>query len=140
MSNTILIVDDVYSNRYLLEQILIQYHCLSAANGKQMWDILRTTIPDLIIMDIGLPGEDGLSLVRRLKGEERLKAVPVIFLTAHAGRRDIIEGMRAGGFDYLIKPVDDMLLLERIRNVLDKQKPGKATPPSDDVKPGGAGE
>lgn len=132
MTDKILIVDDLYSNRYLLEQILSEYKCTFAANGIQMWESLSKNVPDLILMDIGLPDTDGLTLVRRLKNDDRYKSIPVIFLTAHSSKTEIIEGMRAGGYDYILKPVDDVILLDRIKNALRKMNVSKMEPPAGD--------
>jgi DNA-binding response OmpR family regulator len=125
MKYKILIVDDVYPNRFLMEQVLSDYQCLVASNGTQMWESLKTTVPDLILMDIGLPDEDGLSLAARISADERYRDVAVVFVTAHSSRREIIEGMRAGGYDYLVKPVDETLLIQRIEAAIKKARTRK---------------
>lgn len=117
-----MIVDDIHPNRFLLEELLSEYECMLAANGDQMWELLKKTLPDLILMDIGLPGEDGLRLAEKLQRDERLKDIPVIFLTAHSSKREIIDGVRFGGYDYLVKPVDEAVLFERIQSVFNKKK------------------
>ncbi len=118
----ILIVDDIYPNRFLLEQTLSDYDCIHASDGAQMWAVLKSAMPDLILMDIGLPGDDGLVLAKKLAADERYAAIPVIFVTAHSTKREIIEAAHAGGYGYLLKPVDENILRERIVQALNKQK------------------
>lgn len=121
MKKKILIVDDIYPNRFVLEQTLTDYDCLVAADGNEMWAILKNTLPDLILMDIGLPGDDGLVLTKKLAADPRYSDIPVVFLTAHSTKREIIEAARTGGYDYLLKPVDGSILIERIEKALDKK-------------------
>lgn len=121
MKKKILVVDDVYPNRYLMEEALTDYQCLFAADGFQMWETLKIHTPDLILMDIGLPGDDGITLSRKLSQDARYSGIPVVFLTAHSTRKEIIEGMRAGGHDYILKPVDHVMLVRRIEDVLLKK-------------------
>lgn len=125
MKRKILIVEDAYPNRFFLEQSLADYECHFALNGEQMWAILGTTVPELILMDIGLPDEDGISLGRKLSHDERFRDIPVIYLTAHSDKAEIIAGIKSGACDYLIKPVDENLLRDRIARALEKRETEK---------------
>jgi len=121
VKHSILIVEDAYPNRFVLEQLLEEYECQFAVDGCQMWEKLSAHIPDLIIMDIGLPREDGLILAQKLQKDDRYRGIPVIFLTAHSSKKEIVTGMLAGAYDYLVKPIDGTILLERIDAVLKRK-------------------
>ena len=98
--------------RYLRGQDMEVMH---AFDGKAMNTILSSKMIDLIILDINLPGEDGLSICRRLRGETR---IPIIMLTARNDDTDKILGLEIGADDYLVKPFNPRELLARIRAVL----------------------
>jgi DNA-binding response OmpR family regulator len=123
MAKTILLVDDVYANRYLVEGALAGYNVISAANGKEMWNLMRTNKPDLIIMDIMLPNEDGLSLAKKLHEDATFSKIPVIFLTAkHTSKEDVVESINAGGHGIIMKPFDPDELAARVEATLEKAK------------------
>ena len=89
-----------------------------ADGGKAMFESLGQEKPDLIVLDIMMPGEDGLSLCRRLRAAEGLSSVPVIFLTALGDTADRVVGLELGADDYVVKPFQPRELLARIRAVL----------------------
>lgn len=91
----------------------------------------RRAIPDLIILDILMPGMDGYAVCRRLRADPLLKAVPVLFLTARGKDEDKIEGFRAGADDYLTKPFNIDELILRVKAILRRNQaaPQEATPP-----------
>jgi two-component system OmpR family response regulator len=113
----ILVVDDDREIGSLLSKFLARhdYRVTVARNGKAMFDVLGAATVDLVILDLMLPGEDGLSHCRRLRQES---AVPVIMLTAMHSDVDRIVGLEVGADDYLTKPFNSRELLARIRAVL----------------------
>lgn len=113
----ILIVDDDPDIRMLLAEYLESNSCctMTAANGEGMWQMLDKQAVDLIVLDLNLPGKDGLTLCREL----RVKSdIPVIMLTARDATLDRIVGLEMGADDYLGKPFEPRELLSRIRTVL----------------------
>jgi two-component system OmpR family response regulator len=113
----ILIVDDDAETRRLLTEYLQRqgYRVTSAADGKALRRALETARPDLIVLDLMLPGEDGLELCRDLRTRSNL---PVIMLTALGEETDRIVGLEMGADDYLAKPANPRELLARIKSVL----------------------
>jgi len=113
----ILIVDDDAETRSLLQQYLQKqgYRVTSAGDGKALRGALLTARPDLIVLDLMLPGEDGLQLCRDLRSRSNL---PVIMLTARGEETDRIVGLEMGADDYLAKPFNPRELLARIKSVL----------------------
>ena len=82
------------------------------------WDAMKAKLPDLILLDIMLPGEDGISILRRLRRDGRTKALPVIMLTAKNTEFDRVEGLDNGADDYISKPFGMMELIARVRAVM----------------------
>ena len=113
----ILVVDDDAEIRSLLREYLQKqgYRVTVVADGKAMQAALATARPDLVVLDLMLPGEDGLSLCRALRARSSL---PVIMLTARGEETDRIVGLEMGADDYLAKPFSPRELLARIRSVL----------------------
>ena len=113
----ILVVDDDAGIRELLGDYLAKQgmEVRSARDGREMDEILLGFEPDILVMDLMMPGEDGLSLTRRLKGTRR---TPVIMLSARGEDIDRIVGLEVGADDYLAKPFNPRELLARIRAVL----------------------
>jgi CheY-like chemotaxis protein len=118
---TILLVEDHPMNRKLVRDILLfQFEVEEAVSAEAAQEYLQTHHPDLILMDIQLPGMDGLSLIRRLKAEPATADIPIIALSAHALNRDIEMAREAGCVDYITKPITDdpFTFLERIAHTL----------------------
>lgn len=82
------------------------------------WDAMASEIPDLLLLDIMLPGEDGISILKRLKSDAKTANMPVIMLTAKNAEYDRVEGLDAGADDYISKPFGIMELVARVRAVL----------------------
>ena len=129
----ILLVEDHPMNRKLVRDILqFQFDVEEAVSAEDALDYLRNhRPPDLILMDVGLPGMDGLTLTRRLKADPATAAVPIIVLSAHAMARDLEMAREAGCVDYITKPITDdpFTFLERIARRL-----APATRPAAEVR------
>ena len=113
-------MDDIPENLEILRVRLEAngYDIVTAADGEEGMSAARAHGPDLILLDIMMPKRDGISVVRELKSDPALKAIPVILVTAKADTRDIVEGLDAGGDDYLTKPFEHAALLARVRSML----------------------
>ncbi len=116
----ILAVDDTPENREILKLRLESkgYVVETAADGDEGMARARELKPDLILLDIMMPNRDGISVVKELKGDEELRGIPVILVTAKADTRDLVEGLDAGGDDYLTKPFEHAALMARVRAML----------------------
>ena len=116
-SDHILIVDDDGEIRALLRDYLQKqgYRVTTAANGREFRSVLEAARPDLVVLDLMLPGEDGLALCRDLRARSD---VPVVMLTALGDETDRIVGLEMGADDYLAKPFNPRELVARIRSVL----------------------
>jgi PAS domain S-box-containing protein len=118
----ILVVDDEYSNRLLLEELLFEYHVESASGGNEMWRAMDAKTPQLILMDVMMPEEDGFSLAEKISKDPRYKHVPIIFVTAKITGKDVEKGFDLGGYDYIKKPFNQLELETRVRKTLEKTK------------------
>jgi len=116
----ILIVDDEPFNVDLLEQELedLGYLTLTASNGQQAVDLVRSEAPDLVLLDVMMPVMDGFTACRLLKEDEATRLTPIIIMTALDRVDDRIKGIEAGADDFLTKPVNDQELLSRMRTAL----------------------
>ena len=115
----ILVVDDTDWNRDLLVQLLEDdYTVLEAVDGAQGVTAAEQATPDLILMDLGMPVMDGWEATRRLKANDALKHIPIIAVTSHAMVGDEIEARKAGCDDYLPKPIDEDVLLQKIKKYI----------------------
>src|ERR1051325_598112 len=127
----ILLVDDSEPNRGMRARRLKRkgHEVLVAVDGHQAVAITKSEMPDLVLMDLNLPGLDGWSATRQLKGTPETRAIPVIALTAHAMSDDRRKALQAGCDDSQIKPVDFRHLLSRI-DALSPSKPTEIPPSS----------
>jgi len=116
----ILLVEDNDLNRDMLSRRLSRrgYEVLVAVDGAQGIEMARSLTPDLILMDVGLPGIDGLEATRRLKAEPGTSTIPVVALTANAMAGDQEEALAAGCDEYDTKPVDITRLVGKIQALL----------------------
>ena len=123
MGTRILVVEDELSLRESLEYSLRQegYEVATAADGMAALDAARTFAPDLVLLDVMLPGLDGLEVCRRLRAGE--PGLPVLMLTAKDRVPDRVAGLDAGADDYLIKPFAFDELLARVRALLRRARP-----------------
>jgi len=120
MSANILIVDDNPINLKLASDVLESegFVVTRAADAEQALQMLQLTVPDLILMDIALPGMDGLTLTRQLKLDGRLNRVPVIALTAFAMKGDDLKALDAGCSGYITKPIDTRNIAGQVESYL----------------------
>ncbi|WP_412545916.1 PleD family two-component system response regulator [Maricaulis sp. MIT060901] len=120
MSARILVVDDQPANVRMLEaKLLAEYFDVcTAENGVDAIDLARQEQPDLILLDIMMPGIDGYETCQRLKVDLQTRHIPVIMVTALDQREDRIRGLECGADDFLTKPIDDVTLFARVRSLL----------------------
>jgi two-component system, OmpR family, alkaline phosphatase synthesis response regulator PhoP len=126
----ILAVDDEEDILELLRFNLTQqgFSVICAASGEDALKFARAEKPDLILLDLLLPGIDGLEVARRLKNDATTKEMPVIMVTAKGEEADIVTGLEVGAEDYITKPFSRKVLIARVRAVLRR----KAAAPADD--------
>jgi two-component system alkaline phosphatase synthesis response regulator PhoP len=119
---TILIVDDEEDIQELLKFNLTKegYEVLLAGNGEKALESARNKNPQLIVLDLMLPGIDGLSVCKKLKNEPKTASIPIIMLTAKGEESDIVTGLEIGADDYVTKPFSPKVLIARIRKLLRK--------------------
>jgi CheY-like chemotaxis protein len=120
MTARILIVDDEIQNRQVLEAMLTPegYLVQSAQNYQEALAILTEQPPDLILLDVMMPGVDGYQVAARLKGDPSTKHIPIIMVTALDSRDARMLGMNAGVERFITKPVDRAELCDRVRTLL----------------------
>ena len=112
----ILIVDDSATDRQFLLEVLSKqgYQCVTAQNGDEGIAKSKSEMPDLVLMDIIMPGTDGFKATRSITRDEATKHIPVIVCTSKKLETDRVWGMRQGARDYIVKPVDAKELLTKI--------------------------
>jgi len=117
----ILIVDDIPQNIAILNELLWDSYTIAAATGgEKALAIARSPAPpDLILLDIMMPGMDGYEVCRQLKGDEKTRDIPVIFVTARGEVENETQGLELGAVDYLVKPVNPAIVRARVRTHLE---------------------
>ncbi len=119
----ILLADDNADMREYVRRLLSQeYEVIAVNDGAAALRAAREHTPDLVLTDVMMPGLDGFGLLRELRADERLKAIPVIMLSARAGEESRIEGLAEGADDYLVKPFSARELLARVESHLKLQR------------------
>jgi CheY-like chemotaxis protein len=121
MTGLVLIVDDNPINLKLASEVLLAgaYTVVRAVDAEQAQLLLTTMMPDLILMDIALPGMDGLTLTKLIKTDARLRHIPIVALTAYAMRGDDLKASAAGCDGYITKPIDTRLLAGQVSAIID---------------------
>ena len=116
----ILVVDDTPASLRLLTELLTQhgYHVRPAEDGALALESVDAKTPDLILLDVSMPGMDGYEVCRRLKADEKSSRIPVIFISAFGDTRQKVTGFEAGGIDYVTKPFEAEEVLARVRTHL----------------------
>ncbi|PVM91133.1 PleD family two-component system response regulator [Caulobacter radicis] len=119
MSARILVVDDIEANVRLLEaKLSAEYYQVSYAyDGPTALAKAAEELPDIILLDVMMPGMDGFTVCRKLKEDAATRHIPVVLVTALDGRADRIQGLEAGAADFLTKPIDDVMLFARVRSL-----------------------
>jgi DNA-binding response OmpR family regulator len=117
---TILVIDDLPENVFMLQDRLENegYNILTAYEGKSGIEKARSDMPDLILLDIMMPGITGIEVCKILVNDDKTKHIPIILVTAKAGAEDTREGLEAGAFDYIKKPFNRVELLARVQSAL----------------------
>ena len=113
----ILVVDDSKTELHHLSELLGRrgYSVRTAENGEEAMRRLAEEVPDLILMDVVMPGQNGFQLTRSITRDPRYAAVPVIMCTSKSQETDKVWGMRQGARDYIVKPVDPTELVAKIQ-------------------------
>ena len=91
---------------------------LQAVDGLECLEVVKTALPDLILLDVMMPKMDGVEATRRIKGDSSLPFIPIILVTAKADTKDVVAGLEAGADEYLTKPVDQTSLVARVKSML----------------------
>lgn len=113
----ILVVDDSPTERFALTEVLKKhgYLVVTAENGEEAISRSAAELPDLILMDVVMPGINGYQATRTISRNEATRSIPIIMCTSKGLETDKIWGMRQGALDYLVKPVDHAALIARIK-------------------------
>ena len=119
MTARVLVVDDIMSNVKLLEARLTAeyFEILTASSGREALDILDRERVDVVLLDVMMPGMDGFEACRHIKQSSKTAHIPVIMVTALDQPADKVHGLEAGADDFLTKPVDDIALVTRVKNL-----------------------
>lgn len=121
--HTVLIVDDTQTNIEILNGILCHdYHIFSATSGAEALRLVEREIPDLILLDVMMPGMDGYQVCRRLRINPKTSDVPVIFVTALSSDADQAKGLECGAIDYILKPICAPIVKARVKNHLELKR------------------
>jgi two-component system cell cycle response regulator len=120
MTARVLVVDDILSNVKLLEAKLAAeyFEVITAYNGEQALDRVTADLPDIVLLDVMMPGMDGFEVCRRIKSNPNTTHIPIVMVTALDQPSDRVTGLDAGADDFLTKPVDDVALFARVRNLV----------------------
>jgi CheY-like chemotaxis protein len=121
---TILVVEDNPLNMKLVKGLLKigKYHMLEANDAETGIQLIRSQQPDLVLMDIQLPGMDGLAATKILKEDPSVEKIPIVALTSYAMQGDKEKAMEAGCTGYIAKPIDTRKFLETVSQYLDEEK------------------
>ena len=120
MTARILVIDDVEANVRLLEAKLTleYYEVVTGHDGPTALRLAAEEQPDIILLDVMMPGMDGFETCRRLKADPLTRHIPVVLVTALDGREERIKGLDAGADDFVTKPIDDVILMARVRSLV----------------------
>jgi two-component system phosphate regulon response regulator PhoB len=123
----ILIIDDEQDIRQLLKYNLERegYQTIPADTGEKASEITKTELPALIVLDLMLPGIDGLDVCRKLKNDPATENIPIVMLTAKDEESDIVTGLELGADDYITKPFSPKVLIARIKKILQRSRPAE---------------
>jgi two-component system alkaline phosphatase synthesis response regulator PhoP len=124
---TVLVIDDEAPIRLLCRVNLEAegMRVLEAADGPSGLEVARTDVPDVILLDVMMPGLDGWHVAEELLDDQRTRGIPIIFLTARAELRDRARGLDVGGIDYVTKPFNPIELASLVRDLLERVARGE---------------
>ena len=119
-NSLVLLVDDIPQNIQVLGAILKNqgYSFALTTSGKETYKLLEKVTPDIILLDVMLPDEDGFSICKKLKIKKSTTDIPILFLTAKNDTADKIKGFKVGAVDYITKPFEELEVIERVKNHL----------------------
>src|SRR6476659_9089330 len=119
MTARVLVVDDIPANVKLLEARLTAeyFEVLTASSGQEALEVCARERIDVVLLDVMMPGMDGFEACRRIKANPRTHHVPVVMVTALDQPSDKVQGLENGADDFLTKPVDDIALITRVKNL-----------------------
>ena len=122
-NKTILVIDDVEVDRRTAEGILAKrgYKVMCAEDGEKGLRLARETAPDLILLDYVMPGLNGIDVGKRLRGDEKTKNIPIIFLTGSDTPANIVRYYDLGAEQFLVKPVSAKILISQIETIFQEQ-------------------
>jgi two-component system alkaline phosphatase synthesis response regulator PhoP len=125
-AETILVVEDEETTRSLIQYKLKNsgYNVVSVSDGAQALEVLRTTKPSLIILDLMMPLMSGREFLITLRQRDAFKKLPVIILSAKTLEKDVLEGLSLGADDFMKKPFSPSELIARVRMLLSRRSPG----------------
>ena len=124
----LLVVDDNADFRMFMQHSLeLQYRVKLASDGEEAWNMMQDELPDLVISDVMMPVMDGIELCRRIKADKRTAYIPVILLTARQAVEATVKGLEIGADDYVTKPFNMMVLVLRIRKLIEQSRYRHAT-------------
>ncbi|MBK3505484.1 putative bifunctional diguanylate cyclase/phosphodiesterase [Pseudomonas sp. MF6747] len=128
-SSVLLVVDDYPENLISMRALLQRedWHVMTAASGLEALELLLAHEVDLVLLDVRMPGMDGFEVARLMRGSQRTRMTPIIFLTAHAqSPASVLEGYASGAIDYLFKPFDPHILKPKVQALLEHQRNRRA--------------
>src|SRR5476651_1110517 len=127
--SVLLVVDDYPENLISMRALLQRedWHVMTAASGLEALELLLAHEVDLVLLDVRMPGMDGFEVARLMRGSQRTRMTPIIFLTAHAqSPASVLEGYASGAIDYLFKPFDPHILKPKVQALLEHQRNRRA--------------
>jgi len=111
--------DDPQSAALLTRLLSVDYEIIEVADGAEaLWELQQAPAPDLVLADLMMPEMDGLTMIREMKSNPKLKRIPVIIITAKDGAKDVIEGINVGAKHYIVKPFKGVDVLEKVRKLI----------------------
>jgi len=116
----VLIIDDDDMLRATLKIALgyVDFDAVDSGEAAEAFGLASSIKPDVILLDLYMPGINGIEILKKLKAEKDTARIPVVIFTGSGEVKDVMEGINAGAFDYIVKPVDSRLLVEKIRKAL----------------------